>query len=257
MNVIIKNTTRDLLKVKRVIYVLFFGTLFFIISYGINFSITKGGANPQDFSAYGKLVTLHIFLYLFYVILAIVTTNDLSDDIENGFIEIYLLSVSRKRYFFSKYLAYVFNYTLILISIGIIGLIACKLFLKINSVEIKILLAFLALGVNIAFMLLLVMLLVIKHNLKAASLSSILIFVIISILNSETIASTIFRSKVLGKIISTGLPSILKIQNEFIRFGTGFGFSENCWMHFLNIFIYFIILFTVLSYLVKKYECKA
>jgi hypothetical protein len=120
----------------------------------------------------------------------------------------------------------------------------------------KILLAFLALGVNVAFMLLLLMLFAVQHNLKTASLVSIIIYIIVSIINSETIATIIFRAEIVGEIVSTITPSVFKVQNEFIRFGTNFGFSENFWMYFLNIFIYFIIFFTVFSRLVKKYECK-
>jgi hypothetical protein len=225
-----------------------------MIGYGLKFSIRTMGTNSQDFSHYGKLAALHIFLYIFYIAAAMSANRDLEEEINDGFIEISLLSLTRLKFFLGKYLAYVFCYFLLLELVVAIGSVSSKLILG-APFNLKIFFAFAGLGINVAFVIALMFLFVLRHNIKGAGFIAFLIYVLFSLLNSSTVMSWVFKSDAAADVISTYAPAVTKLQNEFLRFGTNFGFTGDLPRISLNFIIYIVLIVVVLVRMTKKYEC--
>lgn len=257
MKQIFKSTVIDVLLSKSSLYILLFGSFFLMIGYGLKFTIgISSGNSYHDISQYQTVIYLHIFLYIFYATILAGCSSDLEDEIKERFHEITLIYIPRRKYFLTKYIAYLFSYFSLLMLIGFFGSILCKILLGI-TLNFKFFLGLVFISFNTAFLLSLFLIFSLKNSPRGSSLFAFLLYIFFSLLNSKTIISWITGFERISRIISTLSPSVFWLQNEWLRFGLGWRFSDRFWKYFLNLLFYIFISFFVLSKRINRYECKA
>jgi len=257
MKTIFKNTVIDILLSKSSLYTLLFGSFFLMIGYGLRFTIgISSGDSYHDISHYQTVIYLHIFLYIFYATLVAGCSSDLEEEIKERFHELTLIYIPRIKYFLTKYIAYLFGYFFLLMLIGCVGAVLCKILLGI-ALNLKFFLGLVFISFNIAFLLSLFLLFSLKTSPRGSSLFAFLLYIFFSLLNSKTIIKWVTGFEKISGIISTLSPSVFWLQNEWLRFGLGWGFSDRFWQYLLNLSIYLFLSFFILSKKINRYECKA
>lgn len=257
MKTILKNTFLDIIFSKASIYMILLGSFFLMISHGVKLTLQIGSeANYKDISYYQTILFYHIFLYIFYVVILVNASADIEEEMKEKFHEVTLLYIPRVNYFSAKFISYLLSYLTLLILTGLLGSILSKAFLKILP-EIKLFGALVGVGFNISFLILLLLLLSLSGLSKGASIASFLLYVLFSLLSSKFIMNLVFSSEKIAKIISILSPSVFWLQNEWLRFGVGWGFSDKLIQYLLNFGIYLTLLLILLFYKIERYECKA
>ncbi|MCP2520943.1 hypothetical protein NLB65_02215 [Candidatus Aminicenantes bacterium AC-335-B20] len=257
MKVIFKNTVFDILLSKATLYTFLFGSFFTAIAWGLRFIVQIGSqGNYQDISFYQTIIYFHIILSIYYVAILVNTSSDLEEEVDERFHEVTLIYISRWKYFFAKYLAYLFSYLLLLLLIGNAGAVVCRILLKtFPNWRFFIALAFLSL--NIAFLISLFFIFALAVSPKESGFFTFFLYILFSLLNSKSIMNWIVGSDKITEIVSFISPSIFWLQNEFLRFGMGWELSDKFWQYLLNVSFYLILLLLISYFLVRRYECKA
>ncbi len=257
MKVVFKNTVFDILISKASLYTLLFGSFLLLIVYGMGFTIGIGSPeNYLDVTHYKTIIFLHIFLYIFYVSIVINSSADLEEEMRERFHEVTLLYLSRSKYFYAKYIAYLFSYLVLLMLTGVAGAVLCRVLLEV-ALNWKFFLGLACVGVNIMFLASILLLFSLSGFPKGSGFFAFLLYLLFSFLNSKTIINWILGSDKISEIISTIAPSVFWLQNEWLRLGVGWGFSSRFWQYLLNLSLYLILLLFFISYQMKRYECKA
>jgi len=255
MKTIFRNTIIDVLKNRITIYtVILFSVLFMI---GAPTAITLKFGQPgnyNDLSHYVPLIFYNAVLYIFYLAIVFNLAGVLEREMEEGFHEVPFLYISRTKYFFTKYLSFLLVSVVILFLSGILGSVLCKIFGA--SINIGVFLGFPGLIFNILFIISLIFVFSLSFSPGASSFLSFFTFLLFSFLNSEIIVRRIFRIDKLS-IIANIVPSVFKLQNEFLRFGLKVGFGDRFWIYLINVILYLAILCFFLFYKIKRYEYTA
>lgn len=256
MKTIFKNTLFDILISKTSIYFFIIGLFFIVLTPGRGIILKfEAGNMTRDFSSYGKLILFHIFLYIFFAIITASITNEIEEEFREGFHQIPLIYISRIKYFLAKFFAYALGYFLILFIVGGLGLMLSNIIFKTSLWGLIV--ALFLLICNIIFVIILSLFLILSKASRKNGLFAFLLYIFFSFLSSKTIVKWLIISDGLSGIISTVVPSVFWLQNEFLKFGMGWGFSHKIFQYLLNVIAYIIILSVLLVNKIKKYECKA
>lgn len=255
MLTVFKSTFKDILKSKGSLWLIAFGSLFFLVAYGMELSITSSSGEETNLSQYGKIIFLHVWSYLLYIGIAMNAAGDFREELDYNFIELSLVRLSKIKFFAGKFLAYFFGYTLLMEITVLLGMIASNVSLD-TSFNLSFFITALGFSINIALLLLFVLCFILIGNVKGTGLASFILAVLFSLMNSSSVMMTVLRSEKIGEIISKFSPAFFNMQNEFMKYATGFGFSDNLYNILTNILIYLLIFGGIALFLTKNYECK-
>jgi len=250
MKTIFKNTVIDVLKNRITIYTVILFSVLLMFCIGLKWSGTIY-SGQTDLSYYVPLTFSHFVFYIFYLALVFNLSGVLEREIEEGFHEVSFLYISRTKYFFTKYLSFLLVSVVILFLSGVFGLILYKIFGGSGNTEV--LWSFPGFTFNILFIISLIFVFSLSFSPGTSSFLTFFTFLLFSFLNSEIIVRKIFRIDKLS-VIADIVPSVFKLQNEFLRFGLKVGFSDRFWIYLINIILYLAILFLFLFYKIKRYE---
>ena len=253
MKTIFKNTIIDILKNKITLYTVIFCSILLLIGPPIGPTIKFGQqGNYTDLSHYIPLTFYHAIVYIFYLAIVFNLSGLLERQIMGGFHEVSLLYISRTKYFFTIFFTFLIASLVILYLSGFLGLILGRILLD-TSTDIRVLFSFSGLVFNILFLISLIFLFSLSSSLKANSFLSFFTFIFFSLLNSEKIVIKLFHSVKLS-IVSDIVPSVFKLQNEFLRYGLEVELSDRFWIYLLNITLYLSVLNIILFYKIKRFE---
>ncbi|MCM8804420.1 MAG: hypothetical protein NC833_04105 [Candidatus Omnitrophica bacterium] len=255
MLVVFKSTIIDILKSKKFLYIFILGVIILAMTPGKGLIIKiESGNYSRDLSDYVRLFLQHFFIYIFLLTVSIHIAEEIEEEKREKFHEISLIYISRTKFFTSKLVAYVFGFSILLLFIGFISLAFSQLIF--GLIQWSFFCGVSMISYNILFISVLSSVFALSKTSRGGGLLSFMLYVVFSLLNSKTLINWIVGSEKISTIISYVSPSVFLLQNEFLKVGMRWGFSNRFSQYFLNFTIYLILSLFIFTLRVRKYECK-